>query len=422
MTLKIPKLGTRLLVTGAVVLAAVVAVWVLWQRYVERPWTRMGQVQANVLRIAPRVSGVVTRVAVADNQQVKKGDLLFEIDPSAYRLQVTTARVTLEQARQDIAKLEAVVLVREASVKEALAAVESAKGRIEAATAKVTASKSKIDGATAGVDVAKSQVDAAKAALLGYKQQYDRAERLAKKGAGPVALAQALEASVAAGKASVKAAEASVPQANAALAQAKAAFVEAEANEVVARTGLGESEARLARARADVQQARADLGAPGDENVRIHSAQAGIATAELNLAWTRIEAPGDGYVTNVRVFQGMFASPGVQMLAFVDSSSFWVAGYFRETQVSTIKPGEKATITLMGYPDAVVVGEVESIGWAINPPGFATIDGPSGVVPQVQPMFDWIRLAQRVPVRVKLTTVPDGVRLVAGTTASVAID
>ena len=85
--MKMPKLGVRLLVTGAVLAAAAVGVGILWQRYVARPWTRMGQVQANVIRIAPRVAGVVVKVAVADNQPVRKGDLLFEIDPSDRNLE-----------------------------------------------------------------------------------------------------------------------------------------------------------------------------------------------------------------------------------------------------------------------------------------------------------------------------------------------
>ena len=420
--MNVPKLSVRLLVTGAVVVAAVIACSVLWQRYVERPWTRMGQVQANVIRIAPRVAGVVINVAVADNQQVRKGDLLFEIDPSAYALQVKTAGVQVEQARRDVAKLESVIVVREASVEEAVAAVATAEGRIEAATAKVVAAKSKVAGAKAGVDAATASVTAAKAILLGYRQQRDRAQRLADKGAGPVALAEALEATVKSGEAGVEAAEAGLPQARAALDQARAAQTEAEANEVVARAGLGEAHARVTRVKADVDQARADLGEPGESNVRIQAAQAALATAELNLAWTRIEAPADGYVTNVRVFAGAFASPGAQMLACVDTGSYWVAGFFRETQVDNIKPGDHATITLMGQSDVVLEGEVESIGWAINPPNIATMDGPSGVVPQVQPSFDWIRLAQRVPVRVKLTRVPDGVRLIAGTTASVSIN
>ena len=89
--MKVPKLSVRLIVTGVVLIAAVIACSILWQRYVAQPWTRMGQVQADVIRIAPRVAGVVVKVAVADNQHVRKGDLLFEIDPSAYALQVKTA-------------------------------------------------------------------------------------------------------------------------------------------------------------------------------------------------------------------------------------------------------------------------------------------------------------------------------------------
>ena len=82
--MKVPKLAIRLLATGAVLAAAWIAGKTLWERYVTHPWTRMGQVQANVIRIAPRVAGVVIKVPVTDNQLVQKGDLLFEVDPSAY--------------------------------------------------------------------------------------------------------------------------------------------------------------------------------------------------------------------------------------------------------------------------------------------------------------------------------------------------
>jgi multidrug resistance efflux pump len=78
-------------------------------------------------------------------------------------------------------------------------------------------------------------------------------------------------------------------------------------------------------------------------------------------------------------------------------------------------------ITLMSHRNKPIEGVVESIGWAINPPDIATTEGTSGLVPQVEPSFDWIRLAQRVPVRVRIETVPDGIQLISGTTASVAI-
>jgi len=420
--MKPPKLGIRLLVTGAVIVVAVIAVGILYRRYVKRPWTRNGQVRADIVLVASNVGGRVVEVPVADNQTVRAGDLLFRIDPSAYDLAVRAARVSLEQTRQQVKTLEASVTVAEASVKESRAAVEGTKGRIEASKAGVTAAQGRVDGAKAGLDAARAKISQAKAALFGIVQQRDRADKLAKQGAGAVAVVDALNASVKAGQAGVEAAEAGLPQAQANLDQANAGVAQARATLTVEEQGLPQAEARLSRARADLDKARADLGEPGDANVRIHAAQASLATAELNLRWTRIVAPADGHVTNVTVYEGAFAAPGQPLLAFVDAASFRVLGYFRETQLDMIRPGAKAQVTLMSHPDDPIEAVVESIGWAINPPKIATLEGPSGLVPQVQPSFDWIRLAQRVPVRLKLGPVPEGIQLIAGTTASVSVD
>ncbi|MHC4938407.1 MAG: HlyD family secretion protein [Planctomycetota bacterium] len=416
-----PKLPVRLLTTGVLVIVAVVIVGFLYKRYVERPWTRSGQVDAHIVGIAPRVGGVVVRVAVKDNQEVKAGDLLFEIDPSDYETDVQTAKTDLGNARLTVAGLEANIVVQQAALAQARTGVESAKGGIEAAEKRVRAAEQRVNGAQAGVDAAKSNVDAAKAILLGYQQQYDRAKRLAEKGAGSVAAAQALEQAVASGKAGVKAAEAGVPQAEATLAESKASLGEAQANLVIAKVALQEAQASVNSAAAALRKSQADLGEPGDANVRVRAAQAKLVRAERHLAWTRVRAPADGRVTNLRVYVGDYAAPGQLLLAFVDAGTFTVLGYFRETQISRIEVGDRAVVTLMGRPDDKIEGEVSIIGLAINPPNIASLDGPSAIVPQVQPTFEWIRLAQRVPVRIKLTKVPDGVPLIAGTTASVAI-
>ncbi len=86
-----------------------------------------------------------------------------------------------------------------------------------------------------------------------------------------------------------------------------------------------------------------------------------------------------------------------------------------------MQPGDRAIITLMSHRDQTLEGEVESIGWAINPPGVATTAGSQGLIPQIEPSFDWIRLAQRVPVRIRMSEVPDRIQLVSGTTASVVV-
>ena len=92
-----------------------------------------------------------------------------------------------------------------------------------------------------------------------------------------------------------------------------------------------------------------------------------------------------------------------------------------ETQLRYIEVGDPAIVTLMAHPDKPLSGEIESFGRAISPPHVAQVEGLAGLVPQIEPTFDWVRLAQRVPVRVKITQVPDGVDLIAGITATVAI-
>ena len=98
------------------------------------------------------------------------------------------------------------------------------------------------------------------------------------------------------------------------------------------------------------------------------------------------------------------------------------ATYFQETKLRHIKPGDRAIITLMSHPDEPLEGVVDTIGNATNPPNVASTEGELGVVPQIQPTFDWIRLAQRVSVTIRLTNVPENVQLISGTTASISIE
>jgi multidrug resistance efflux pump len=107
---------------------------------------------------------------------------------------------------------------------------------------------------------------------------------------------------------------------------------------------------------------------------------------------------------------------------FIDKESLRISGFFKETQLPHIKPGDRAVITLMGLSKRPLEGVVESIGRAINPPSIATVQGNGAVVPQIAPSYDWIRLAQRVPVTIRFKEIPDDIVLVAGATVSVAID
>ncbi|HTH62198.1 MAG TPA: HlyD family secretion protein [Paraburkholderia sp.] len=146
-------------------------------------------------------------------------------------------------------------------------------------------------------------------------------------------------------------------------------------------------------------------------------ALAALDAAKLNLERTRVVAPVDGYVTNLQVFRGDYAGAGAPKLAVVDAHSFWVYGYFEETKLPRVKVGDKAQIKLMS--GGTLQGHVESISR-----GIYDRDNPQSreLLADVNPTFNWVRLAQRVPVRIQIDKVPDGMLLAAGTTCTVVIE
>jgi multidrug resistance efflux pump len=418
----IAKKVTPKLATLSLVIVAAIAAYALYVRYTDRPWTRDGQVRADIVKIAPRVEGYIVRVAVKDNQFVRKGELLFEIDPRNYQFAVDTDQVGLDQAREDVEALEAAVRAVEASVKQSEAAVTSADGQIAAARAGITSAEAAVTQAEAGVVSATSMIEQQKALLEEAKREADRAQSLADQKAGSVQTAQAKAAAVVANQSALEVAQSGLKQALATVESAKAALAEAQADLTIAENGKVEAQAAVVSAIASLDESKATLGAPGDDNVRVRRAKVAVAEAQLSLSWTKLYAPTDGYVTNLEVFDGQFVTPGGPIVAFVDSTSFRVDGYFEETKLKHIKPGDKVAITLMSHPDQKLIGEVESFGYAISPPDIATTEGPSGLVPTIEPTFDWVRLAQRVPVRIRITEIPEDLRLVAGTTASISIE
>jgi multidrug resistance efflux pump len=146
--------------------------------------------------------------------------------------------------------------------------------------------------------------------------------------------------------------------------------------------------------------------------------KAAIAKAQLDLSRTVIRSPVNGYVTNLLAQLGDYATVGQKLISIVDTDSFWVDGYFEETSLGRIHEGYPATVKLMGYTQ-LVRGHVGGIARGINVPN-AQPD--QAGLASVNPIFTWVRLAQRVPVRIHIDQVPDGVRLVAGITATVQID
>ncbi|HHL34638.1 MAG TPA: HlyD family secretion protein [Desulfobulbaceae bacterium] len=150
----------------------------------------------------------------------------------------------------------------------------------------------------------------------------------------------------------------------------------------------------------------------------IDSAEESLKAAELNLDFTKVYAEVDGYVSNINFQVGSPAMANKPILALVDENSFWVFGFFKEDDIPEVEVGDRAVVTLLAYPDTPLTGRVESIAW-----GISHADGNPGgnLLPSVKPVFQWIRLAQRIPVRVRLDPLPDGIKLRFGLTASVMI-
>jgi RND family efflux transporter MFP subunit len=199
---------------------------------------------------------------------------------------------------------------------------------------------------------------------------------------------------------------------------------------------LEQSRAAIASARATLNQARREAQrdlALGDlvaaetheQNVaRVATASAALAQAEanqdqaaLNLARTTVRATVHGTVTNLDLHPGDYVAAGQQALALVDSDSLRIEGYFEETKLAAIHVGDPVRVALMGDPRPLS-GHVESIEAAISD---AERSQSGNLLPTVNPTFSWVRLAQRIPVRIRLDRVPADVRLIAGRTATVTI-
>jgi RND family efflux transporter MFP subunit len=258
------------LLTGLVIVFAAVAAFGMYERYTTKPWTRDGQVRANVVGIACRVAGPIVQFPVRDNQPVKKGDLLFEVDPSTYQAAVDQCAAKLQQAQ---------------------------------------------------------------AAQIQAQQELQRQTQLYQ-------------------------------------------------TKVTDLRDLQNAQDSLAAATANVAAAAADL-----------------ELARLNLSYTKIFAPVDGYLTNVNTSPGTYVYAGQQLLALVDISSFWIAAYFKETQLHHVKDGGKAKITFIGRENEPFEGVVDSTAWGIFDENGSTVE----LLPKVGQTVDWVRLPNRFPVRVRVT-------------------
>ncbi len=386
------------LVGALIVLGAAVAFAAVWHLSDVHPRTDDAAVRANIVGIAAHVSGPIVELHVADNQRVKAGDLLFAVDARPYEARLERARAELALTRKELEAQERAVAVAasEISRREAgltAADAELARRETEPGAADAEIARREADRAAAEASVARLEAEQAYAddylkrvePLLA--RQFVTADRVSEaRSRRDVAAAGVREA-----KRKLQAAEAAVVEAK----QKKQATVAAVAQ---ARAAQGAAAVGIAQARQDRSRAQALLAQEGRGNARLAAAQAVVESAELDVSYCRVVAPFDAYVTNLNIAVGEYARQGQQVFALVDDRAWYVMANFRETYMSSIKPGMAAEVFLMSYPGRRFRGVVQGIGWANHPDEGATV----GVLPAVPRSLNWVRLASRFPVRILL--------------------
>ena len=383
-----PRRAKRLyFIIGAVVLALIVIYGIYAVMTSGKESTDDAQISADVVPIAARVSGQVLSVNIVENQPVHKGDLLVTIDPQDAQIKLAQAEGELQTALAQAAEADAKVSVASAN----------ARGAFTAAQAAVQSSKESVDTSAAGIRDARAGVTRAEANAQKASLDYKRAQELGAK--GDIARAQ-----VDAAKAAYETAEADLISARAKVSSAENAQQAAQANVTQAQGRLQQSSPVAAQVNA--AQAEAQLA-----HARVQTAQAALQSAQVNLGYTRITAPSDGIAAKLGVHPGALVMPGMPVVQLVPRQTYVVAN-FKETQMRSMRAGQRATIKLDVIHGKEFEGTVESVSggtgasFSLLPP-----DNASG---------NFVKVVQRVPVRVKWNG-PDASQAPVGSSAEVTV-
>ena len=321
--------GRRIALMLVLVIAVIaVGAW-YWSVSQRQRSTDDAYVGAKVVQVSSLVMGPITAIAARNNQYVKRGDLLFEIDRRPYQVAYTQAEAKFRQAqkgaRQDLSE-------------------------VRATEADVSRQSAELSNAQAILDRTRSLIDKH--------------------------------------------------------------FVSRQAEDE-AQSKVQTTVAALAEATARAEKARAALAAGGEITPEIKLAIAEMDKATLDLEHTTIRASEDGWVTNFNLAVGTVVTPGTPLFALIVDKSFWVDANFKETELHGIHPGQKATIVVDMYPDRTFTGEVESLAG-----GTGTA---FSLLPPQNASGNWVKVTQRVPVRMRIIDADPAFPLRVGATATVTV-
>ena len=355
------------------------------------PRTDDANVRANFIGIAPEVSGLLVQLPVKDNAYIKKGDLLFEIDPRPYRY-------ALQQALSDQNALEQQIIDEKRRIAAEHSAVDAAQAGVHNSTTGIKTAGSSVDVAKATVVRAEAAVTAAEAQLKLATNNVNRIEPLLKK--QYVTVEQVDQTRTA-----LNVAQGNYDEAQAALVQAQAQQAQSVLRQQEATDAAVESQAKLCQAIHTVDTLDTLESQRPARAARVDSAR-------LDLERCRVVAPFDAYVTNMNISVGAYAHPGTPLFTLIDTRTWYVIANYRESKLKAIHLGSHVDVYVLGHPDKKFDGVVESIGFGVFPE-----DGKeAGGLPDIDRTLNWVHLSSRFPVRVRVLN-PDPVLFRIGATA-----
>jgi membrane fusion protein (multidrug efflux system) len=387
-------------VIAAVFLPGLVYGWSWWRYSRTHVSTDDAYVTGHIAPVSARVSAHVAEVLVGDNQDVKAGDVLVRLDPRDYEVALAQARAAVEAARGDLQNATVSVPLTDEStrslVSQADAALRAMEQGIAMASHDLDERRAELRAKEAAVAAAEAGVRGAEADLVRSRLDRDRTVELFRTQLVARQDLDHAEAAFQNAAATLDAAREKLAMARGEAQQAGAAVRSQAAALAQATRRVEESRASLANARSQRQQVAVRQTQVEAAHGRLAQALAGVAQAELNLAYTTVRAPMSGRVTKKAVEVGQVVQPGQQLLSVVDLTDVWIVGNFKETELTRVRPGQPATVTVDTYPGVVFKARVDSIQ--------AGSGSVFSLLPPENASGNFVKVVQRVPV--KLVFVP----------------
>ncbi len=360
-----------------VVIAAVLALLSVIAQTNRYPRTDDATVRANFIEFAPEVSGRLVQLPVKDNAFVKKGELLFEIDPRPYEY-------ALQQALSDKEALEQQIVDEKRRIAAESSAVEVAQAGVHNSTSGLHTASSAVEAAKAAVTRAQASVEAAGAQLKLATNNVNRIDPLLQKQYVTVEQVDQVHTAL-------RVAQGNFDEAQAALVQAQAQQTQAVSRQQEADAVVSESRAKLGQAMHTVDTVETLMSERPARAAKVDSAR-------LDLERCRVLSPFDAYVTNMNISIGAYARPGTPLFTLIDTRTWWVVANYRESKMPAIHRGAHVDVYLLGHPDRKFNGVVESAGFGVFPE-----DGKvSAGLPDIERTLNWVHLSTRFPVRVRI--------------------